>query len=318
MSQGIIAVSRRFKIQAGLWLVMAVGTLVLWLILWFMSGTPKVAEKIQKTKSIAQEPTLPTYIKNFNQLTKEVPPADFSMVVRDLRSFPNEFKDKRYFEKGANRWTVQVMDVSSNTIITDYLNNRSDRDKFAYFRYHNTNNELRYILTYGMMGDSKETLEAIKNVSFGLPPSMKAMPEQMERYLKMIDNYERSEVLDSAPDAPRAIKLTPAKSEVAATPAKPSSQSSNTPRSSSSSASRQNTSSENTQSTSQRVIAKPSAPAPDPIVHHDLAMPEQPPRLVAPVQTPPSPAPVDEVRYEATPEKSITPNTNTSRIPGSE
>lgn len=217
MTQSPSMINQKFRRQAMIWLIAAGVMLVLWLLITLFNNAPTTIKKNTKTQATAQDFALPTTIDNLSELSKEVPPIDFATVVRDLRNYPAEFKGKKFFMDNEKHWTVQVMDVTQNEIITEYLKGRSDRDKFAYFRYHNSNNEQRYILTYGIMGSSQEALGAIKTVDFGLPKSVEPMPEQIKRYVDMIDNYERSEaMIDFSEDTPRAVKLKPTKKEIPA------------------------------------------------------------------------------------------------------
>lgn len=217
MTQSVSVISNRSKRQALMWLIVAAVMLIVWVLVSLFNHVPTTIKEHKKTQAVAEEMSLPSTIDHLDELTREVPPIDFETVVRDLRNYPNEFKGKKFFEDNSKRWTVQVMDVAQNEIITEYLNGRADREKFAYFRYHNSNNEQRYILTYGVMGSPQEALGAIKVVDFGLPPSVTPMSEEMKRYAGMIDNYERSEVMvDLSESAPRAVTLKPTKKEIPA------------------------------------------------------------------------------------------------------
>lgn len=225
MSSSVSQIRAKTRAYTLRWFVLAVIFALVWVIVWLISETPKAVQTHQTSKSAditSQDLPLPTSIDSFEQFAKEVPRVDISStVVRDMRSYPAEFKDKKFFDKHKNRWTVQVMNVAQNDIITGYLKGRQDRDKFAYFRYSNGSAEQRYILTYGIMGSRQEALGAIKTVDFGLPKSVTPVTEQMSHYLDMIDNYERTEeIVDSAPNAPRKIKLQATRNEIPAAPPK--------------------------------------------------------------------------------------------------
>lgn len=223
MSSSVSQVRAQARTRTLRWFVLAVIFALVWVIVWLISEPPKALKTSKNADITSQDLPLPKSIDSFAQFSKEVPVVDIaSTVVRDMRNYPVEFKDKKFFEKHQNRWTVQVMDVAQNDIITGYLKGRQDRDKFAYFRYHNTNNELRYILTYGVMGSAQEALGAIKTVDFGLPSSVSPVTEQMSRYVGIIDKYERTEeIVDSAPNAPRKIKLQATRNEIPAVAPKP-------------------------------------------------------------------------------------------------
>lgn len=204
------------------WLVLAGMAGVAWLVVWLTSTTPKSMQTTKSADITSQDLPLPKSIDVFREFAKEVPLVDLkTTVVRDMRNYPVEFKDRKFFEKHKNRWTVQVMDVAQNDIITGYLKGRNDRDKFTYFRY-NGNNGVRYILTYGVMGSQQEAIGAVKTVDFGLPASVVPVPEKLGSYLGSIDKYERTEeIVDSSPNAPRKVKLQATRTEIPAVPRSP-------------------------------------------------------------------------------------------------
>lgn len=222
MSQSVASINAKTKKQTITWLIMAGVMAAVWLIVYLSSSTPKAMQTSKDTQVTPQDLPLPTKIDTFDQMKKEVPPLELSgTVIRDLRSYPVEFKDKKYFEKHQNKWTVQVMDVAQNDSVTGYLNGRKDRDKFAYFRYRNDKKEQRFILTYGIMGSEQEAKSAINTVDFGLPITVKAVPSKMQNYITMVDNYERhDEIVDSAPNAPRAVKLQATRNVIPPAPPK--------------------------------------------------------------------------------------------------
>lgn len=222
MSLSVSQIQAQTRSRTLTWFVLAIIFGLVWVVVWLMSEPPKAIQTTKNADITSQDLPLPSSIDNFVQFAKEVPVVDLSTtVIRDLRNYPAEFKDRRFFEKHQNRWTVQVMDVAQNDIITGYLKGRQDREKFAYFRYHNGNNEIRYILTYGIMGSSQEALGAVKTVDFGLPKSVTPVGERMSRYLDIIDKYERTEeIVDSAPNAPRKIKLQATRNEIPAATSK--------------------------------------------------------------------------------------------------
>lgn len=360
MSQGVMS-RILFRIQTVIWFGLVVAMLALWLFLWAVSDVDKANANRQKSRQTVRESTLPVYIESYVQMTKEVPPIDFSTVIRDLRNYPPEFKDKQYFEKYAQKWTVQVMNVSKNEIITEYLNGRDDRDKFAYFRYHNANGELRYILTYDSMKNAQEALGVITKVDFGLPKTAKIKAEEISYYLKIMDYYERGGVIDDSDGVPREIKLSLTDRPLSAMPVKLStgSTSQNQPKQGTENKYQNATPNlPNTPSTgglfgvpttsaksAQNAGANPSAtasgtPKPAPATppkttnkptpqetsdNHEIVVDMVTPKPVpAPVVKQPDPEPPsvtyqnNGVVYGEAPKQTARPNTNTSRIPGSE
>lgn len=204
--------------HAVIWLVTAGVLFILWLVIWLTNDEVTHAAKKSATAA-ANDTSLPTQISVLNEFKNEVHPIDFDTVVRDLRTYPSEFKDKSYFEKNRKRWTVQIMDVAEHKLIVDYLQTRDDREKFAYFRYTDAGNKERYVLTYGIMSSFQEAMGAVKLIDFKLPPTSRAIPEEMKRYLDMIDNYQRPEKVEEITKKP-TVRLSETNTVVAPKPAR--------------------------------------------------------------------------------------------------
>ncbi|MDO4426964.1 MAG: hypothetical protein Q4B88_02430 [Moraxella sp.] len=209
---------RVLRRHAVIWLVTAGILFILWLVIWLTNDAVTHAAKKSATVT-ANDASLPTQISVLNEFKNEVHPIDFDTVVRDLRTYSNEFKDKSYFEKNRKSWTVQIMDVAEHKLIVDYLQTRDDREKFAYFRYTDAGNKERYVLTYGIMSSFQEAMGAVKLIDFKLPPTSRAIPEEMKRYLDMIDNYQRPEKVEEITKKP-AVRLSETNTVVAPKPAR--------------------------------------------------------------------------------------------------
>lgn len=212
------------RIVASVWLIMALLTSAAALALWMFSSAPifedeKEAEKEAPPEVLASNIDQVKHIEQLNELSGDVKPISFDELVRELRDYPSEFKDSRYLKKNKGKWTVQVMDVSEHEIITDYLDSRDDRQKFAYFRYRDSNNQPRYLLTYDVMGNKQQATNIADSVDFGLPANVQVLPEEISDYLDIIENYELSgPVKDLSRNRTRQVKLQPTRRELAARP----------------------------------------------------------------------------------------------------
>lgn len=201
--------------QALLWLFCALILLVITALLWMLSSAPTLTNKIENApldsdQNLTQELIQPTVIAPLHELDGAVIPIDFDAVVRDMQHYPEEFKDKRYLTANKGKWTVQVMNVSEHEVVIDYLNTRQDRDKFAYFRFRNEQGERRYMLIYGIMSSPQQAMGAAKTIDFTLPANVRVLPEEIDRYVSIIDNYTRAEtVQDLNSYRDREINLAP-------------------------------------------------------------------------------------------------------------
>ncbi len=209
-----------YRRQALIWLIMTLLLGVVTALIWMLSQTPAMGAKIENApisapQTLSTELEQPLSIESLHELDTDVQPISFDATVRDLRSYPDEFKDKRYLSANKGKWTVQVMNVAENEVIVSYLEGRADRDKFAYFRYLDDENQVRYMLTYGLMSSPQEAVGAAKLIDFKLPADVRVLPEEINRYVGIIDNYERPDpVKDLSTKRTRSVNLKPTKREV--------------------------------------------------------------------------------------------------------
>ena len=209
-----------YRRQALIWLLVTLVLGVATALVWMFSQTPAMGAKIENApisapQTLSAELEQPLAIESLHELDTDVQPISFDATVRDLRSYPDEFKDKRYLLANKGKWTVQVMNVAENEVIVSYLEGREDREKFSYFRYLDDNNQIRYMLTYGLMSSPQEAVGAAKLIDFRLPANVRVLPEEINRYVSIIDNYERPDpVKDLSARRTQSVNLRPTKREL--------------------------------------------------------------------------------------------------------
>jgi len=214
--------SQSYSRQALIWLIVTLLLGVATALVWMFSQTPAMGAKIENAPISApevldEEFEQPLKVESLHELDTDVQPINFDATFQDLRDYPDEFKDKRYLLANKGKWTVQVMNVAENDVIVSYLEGRKDRNKFAYFRYLDDEKQVRYMLTYGIMSSPQEAVGAAKLIDFKLPKNVRVLPEEINRYVSIIDNYERPDpVKDLSTRRTRAVDLEPTKREVPA------------------------------------------------------------------------------------------------------
>ena len=212
--------SQSYSRQALIWLIATLLLGVATALVWMFSQTPVMGAKIENApisapQMLTDEFKQPLKIESLHELDTDVQPISFDATLRDLRNYPDEFKDKRYLLANKGKWTVQVMNVAENDVIVSYLEGREDRSKFAYFRYLDEDKQVRYMLTYGIMSSPQEAVGAAKLIDFKLPNDVRVLPEEINRYVSIIDNYERPDpVKDLSTKRTREVNLKPTKREV--------------------------------------------------------------------------------------------------------
>lgn len=207
------------KRLAKFWLIITGVLGLIWLIIWMGADDGQQADlPLKEAPKTVKDLTLPKTIDSFDDFEGEMPKISFDAIKRDLRNYPGEFKDKSFFEKNKNKWAVEVMDVSEHQIITDYLERRKDREKFAYFRYIDNKNKERYVLIYELFSNRQMAVGATKLVDFGLPNGARTLAVSLEDYISKIDNYTREESLEE--ELP-PVNLKETTKEVKPQPSKP-------------------------------------------------------------------------------------------------
>lgn len=185
--------------QSALLLTLAVVSLTAVAVVWVIAKVE--AHKSQPTTSVSVTPATLDNSSLYSHYISEslidfgyqVPPIKFENTIQEIGEYEAEFKDKDFLKKNKDKWTIELMNVVNKNIITDFLAHRQDREKFVFFRYVDTNNNKRYILTYDLYPTMQMASGASKTLNFGLPSSVRVMPEQMSRYLDIIDDYQLSE-----------------------------------------------------------------------------------------------------------------------------
>ncbi|MBS9780718.1 MAG: hypothetical protein KGV51_08860, partial [Moraxellaceae bacterium] len=117
-----LQLSATIKRQALIWLAVSLILSGLLLVLWLYGNsiaTESVSSITASEKSAASLKAvhISERIDKLDDLNDDVAPIEFKTVVRDMRDYPDEFKDKIYINNNKGKWTLQVMSVSEHDII---------------------------------------------------------------------------------------------------------------------------------------------------------------------------------------------------------
>jgi len=195
-----------------LWLMMGVAVIATSAVLWIWL---QLASRVTKENSFAPADSVEQQVMperfpiDLGNLADIVPVLDLTKVA-DKQDSPHapEFKASAFTAQHASDWTLQVMNVSQESVITDFLAKRSDRARFQYFRYHKGGKDESYILTYGVFGSVAMAMGAMQTMDFGLPAAVKAFPERFSSYQPFISDSDNN-VVDFSTSNLRQIKLRP-------------------------------------------------------------------------------------------------------------
>lgn len=176
-----------YKIRAIIWLALAVILAIIWLFLW-LNADANAQARLKKFEPIHTDVNLPTKIKSLDELSGMLSDVNYNETTLALHNYPDEFKDRKFFEKHKDEWTVRIMSVTEQRVILDYLKTRPDRKDFAYFRHTDSDGVVHYVLTYKQEKSFIYANGIAKTVDFGIDKD-RILPEAINRYLDIIDDY---------------------------------------------------------------------------------------------------------------------------------
>lgn len=191
------------------WLLCGASILFICAILWIWL---QLADRVIKIHSFddagpktAASNHFPMDLGNLSYL---VPVLDLTkMGAKQDSAHSPEFRAAAFISQHESDWTLQLMNVSQESVITDFLAKRADRTRFQYFRYNKGGSNESYILTYGVFTTVQTAMGAMQTMDFGLPASVKAFPERFSTYKPYVSDSD--ERVNDSISAQRQVNLRP-------------------------------------------------------------------------------------------------------------
>lgn len=155
-----------------------------------------VVEKPLEQPDTPVEPEKVRFSPTLGMMTDIVPELNLKKNINTEEHDP-EFKGADFIKEQSTKWTLQLMSVTQESVIKNYLVKRADREKFYYFRYVEKNKSDRFILTYGTFNSVSAALQNMKSMDFELPASVKAFPERFYAYKSfVIDSNSNEDIVN--------------------------------------------------------------------------------------------------------------------------
>jgi hypothetical protein len=212
MVQGWWRQIRQFPWLSVGWLTIGAGILVACFLLWISLQlaarmTVEVVEPATAAPDVVQ--VLPERLDGeFGMLLDAVPPLDLNKKIAAVGPRAPEFRGTEFVKTNASHWTLQVMKVSQESVVKTYLTQRSDRQRFQYFRMVEGTQEY-YLLTYGNFTTVQTAMGALQTLQFNLPSSVRAFPERFSTYQPLVKDQGAEERMSGMAQKVRQIVLKP-------------------------------------------------------------------------------------------------------------
>lgn len=201
--------SWRHRFYPIIWLLSGISILLVSAILWIWL---QLADRVVTIHSFddagPKSAASNRFPMDLGSLSNLVPVLNLTkMTVKQDSTHSPEFKAAAFIGQHESDWTLQLMNVSQESVITDFLAKRSDRARFQYFRYNKGGRDESFILTYSIFTTVQTAMGAMQTMNFGLPASVKAFPERFSTYRPFVSDSD--ERVNDSIAAQRQVKLRP-------------------------------------------------------------------------------------------------------------
>lgn len=194
-----MTVSRTFwqNVQQYIWLVGGIACLLLAFIFWVITDSKKMVEVEKSADSDAPVQIQPEKVAttpNLGALADEVRPLDLTTRTVASGEHEPEFRGTKFINENKKQWTLEIFRASDEDIIKNFLKNRSDRNKFIYFRLSGEQQAEQYVLVYGTFKRSDDAIQQLTQINLQLPESIKPQPQQFSSYAPLVNDLGADEM----------------------------------------------------------------------------------------------------------------------------
>lgn len=197
-------------IQQWSWLVLA---LTCWFFaMAFWAATTKTAnvvllseQKQAETRQQVQPETIAAST-DLGMLTQQVNVLQVSERLAASSEHEPEFRGTKFIKEQQNRWTIELFRVTSEAVIRSYLNARSDRSQYYYFRLMRPQQSDSFILVYGNFAGQDEAQQQLQQLQKNWTYQLKPQVQQFARYMGAVNDLGADELKSKL--QLNAIKLT--------------------------------------------------------------------------------------------------------------
>lgn len=186
-------------IKNSTWIALGVGCFAVAFVIWILQFKISAVEEVPLEEETQQTlRPVQTQKVTFNQalggFSTEVPAIDLSQRTVVQGNHEPEFRGAKFVSEHNKLWTLQIMKVTEEDIIRSYLAKRDDRKNFNYLRLSDGKNPEQFVLIYGTYQNVQQAMDASQKIDFGLPDSIKILPEKMSIYTVLVNDMGSDEL----------------------------------------------------------------------------------------------------------------------------
>lgn len=199
------------KVQAYIWLGLAIGCLFFALVFWAITESKDEVITIEKEAETEVElqiqPEKVTSMTHLGALTQEVKPLDMTKRVAVTARHEAEFRGTKFLQEQQRNFTIELLRVGHEDLIKVFLRKQNDRKPFVYLRLTGELQAEQYVLFYGNYRNENEAKNALAQLAIRLPDSVQPQVVRWQNYVPLVNDLGADETVNQKI---YAVRLKPA------------------------------------------------------------------------------------------------------------
>lgn len=195
------------------WLLLGVGIISLFIALIFLLITD--IRPLKEDAPAAQDDAQPQFqaeqiaaTPNLGVMTDEVRPLQQTTRVVASGNHGAEFRGTKFLQANQRQYTIELVRVTKEDIIRNFLDRQSSRRSFMYFRLALEHQPEHYVLDYGLFDTQQDAQNQLQQLSLKLPVSIHPKVVALKDYVPYVNDMGMDEL--SSNSTLYEVKLKPA------------------------------------------------------------------------------------------------------------
>ena len=145
---------------------------------------------------------------NLGVMTDEVRPLQQTTRVVASGNHDMEFRGTKFLLANQNNYSIELVRVTKEDIIRNFLDRQTNRHAFLYFRLALEHQPEHYVLNYGLFNSQQEAEDQLQRLSLKLPKSVHPKVVALKDYVPYVNDMGMDEL--SSNSTLYEVKLKPA------------------------------------------------------------------------------------------------------------
>ncbi|MFT4021413.1 MAG: hypothetical protein QM666_07845 [Acinetobacter sp.] len=133
-------------------------------------------------------------VPNLGVMTDQVRPLQQTTRVVASGSHSPEFRGTKFLQANLNAYSIQILYVTKEDVIRDFLDRQTSSQNFIYFRLSAENQPEHYVLNYGLYKSEQEAQNQLRQLKLDLPKSVHPKVVVLKGYSSFVNDMGMDEL----------------------------------------------------------------------------------------------------------------------------